>query len=119
MPKYAYKAMNKEGKEQFGVIEAESQALAINDVRSLGLYPTQIREARKSDERRARRRKKTFNEFYIGGLKTKQIVIMTRQLATLIDAGLPVVRFAARGRNLQTALSATAHPLSAYAEGLL
>lgn len=92
MPKYAYKAINKEGKQQFGVIEAESQALAINDVRSLGLYPTQIREARKSDERRARRRKKTFNEFYIGGLKTKQIVIMTRQLATLIDAGLPLLR---------------------------
>ena len=57
MPKFAYKAMNKSGKETFGVIEAQSQALALQDVRSLGLHPTNIREARKSDERRARRQK--------------------------------------------------------------
>lgn len=92
MAKFAYKALNKDGKEIFGVIEAESQALAINDVRSLGLYPTVVREARKSDERRARKEKGGISEFYIGGVKTKQIVIMTRQLATLIDAGLPLLR---------------------------
>ncbi|MDX9972915.1 MAG: type II secretion system F family protein [FCB group bacterium] len=92
MAKFAYKAINKEGKEQFGVIDSESQALALNDIRSLGLYPTQVWEARKSDERRARKKKKGLNEFYMGGLKQKQIVIMTRQLATLIDAGLPLLR---------------------------
>lgn len=92
MAKYAYEAVNKEGKKQFGVIDAESQALALNDIRSLGLYPTRVWEARKADERRARKKKKTLNEFYIGGLKQKQIVVMTRQLATLIDAGLPLLR---------------------------
>lgn len=92
MPKYAYKALNKEGKEIFGVVQAESQALAINDVRSLGLYPTQVREARKSDERRARKEKKGLNELYFGGVKQKELVVMTRQLATLIDAGLPLLR---------------------------
>ncbi len=92
MAKYAYKAQNKEGKEQFGIVEADSQALALNDIRQLGLYPTRVWEARKSDERRAKKKKKTFNEFYIGGLRQKQIVIMTRQLATLIDAGLPLLR---------------------------
>lgn len=92
MPKYAYKAMNREGKETFGIVESESQALAIADVRSLGLFPTQVREARRSDERRVARKKKGRGEFYIGGLKTKQIVQMTRQLAVLIDAGLPLLR---------------------------
>lgn len=92
MPKFAYKALNKEGKELFGVLEAESQALAINDVRSLGLFPTQVREARKSDEKRARKVKGGISEFYIGGLKTKQLVVMTRQLSVLIDAGLPLLR---------------------------
>ena len=92
MAKFAYKALNKDGKELFGIIDAETQALAINDVRSLGLYPTQIREARKSDERRARRERGGVNEFYIGGLKSKQLSVMTRQLATLIDAGLPLLR---------------------------
>jgi len=92
MPKYAYKAQNKEGKEVFGVVQADTQALAINDVQSLGLYPTHVREARKSDERRARREKGGLSEIYFGGVKTKQIVIMTRQMATLIDAGLPLLR---------------------------
>lgn len=92
MPKYAYKALNKEGKEVFGIVQADSQALAINDVRSLGLYPTTVREARKSDERRARKEKKGLNELYFGGVKTKELVVMTRQLSTLIDAGLPLLR---------------------------
>ena len=92
MARFAYKALNKEGKEIFGVLEAETQALAINDVRSLGLYPTQVRNATKSDERRARKDKGGISEFYIGGVKTKQLVVMTRQLATLIDAGLPLLR---------------------------
>ena len=31
MPKYAYKALNKEGKEVFGIVDADTQALAINE----------------------------------------------------------------------------------------
>ena len=92
MPKYAYRALNKEGKEIFGIVQAESQALAINDVRSLGLYPTNVREAKKADERRARKEKRGLNELYFGGVKNKEICVMTRQLATLIDAGLPLLR---------------------------
>jgi type IV pilus assembly protein PilC len=92
MPKYAYKALNKEGKQVFGIVQAESPALAINDVRSLGLYPTNVKEASKRDERRARKEKRGINELYFGGVKQKQIVVMTRQLSTLIDAGLPLLR---------------------------
>ena len=92
MAKYAYKATNREGKETFGVIEAENQALAINDIRNLGLFPTQVREARRSDERRASRKKSDKGGFYFGGVKSKQVVTMTRQLSTLIDAGLPLLR---------------------------
>ncbi len=92
MAKFAYKAMNKDGKEVFGLIEADNQALAINDVRNLGLYPTQVREARKSDEKRLRKKKGGLNEIYFGGVTTKQLVVTTRQLATLIDAGLPLLR---------------------------
>ncbi len=92
MPKYAYRAINREGKEVFGIIQADSVALAINDIRSLGLFPTHVREARRSDEKRARGEKRGLSEFYIGGVKSKQLVIMTRQLATLIDAGLPLLR---------------------------
>ena len=92
MPKFAYKAMNKEGLEVFGVIDAENQALAINDVKNMGLYPRMVREARKSDERRVKRGRMNINEIYFGGVKVKELVIMTRQLSTLIDAGLPLLR---------------------------
>jgi type IV pilus assembly protein PilC len=92
MPKFAYKATNKDGKEIFGIMESDSQALALQDVRSLGLFPTHMREARKVDERRARKKKNGPSEFYIPGVKWKETVIVTRQLATLIDAGLPLLR---------------------------
>ncbi|MFM1919545.1 MAG: Type secretion system protein [Candidatus Hydrogenedentota bacterium] len=92
MPKYFYHALDREGKQQLGVVDAESQALAINDIRSLGLYPTRVREATKRDEKRARQKKKGLDEFYMGGVKFKQIMVMTRQLSTLIDAGLPLLR---------------------------
>ncbi len=94
MSKFAYKATNKEGKSSFGVVEAESQALAVQDIRNLGLFPTNLREATRSDEKKALKVKygDSISEFYFGGLKWKQIVVMTRQLATLIDAGLPLVQ---------------------------
>ncbi|MEX2016034.1 MAG: type II secretion system inner membrane protein GspF [Candidatus Hydrogenedentales bacterium] len=92
MPKFAYKATNKDGKDVFGIIESDNQALAIQDIRSIGLYPTNIREARKSDEKRARKQKGGLSELYFGGIKWKEIVVITRQLSTLIDAGLPLLR---------------------------
>ncbi len=92
MSRFAYKALNKEGAETFGIVDADSLALAINDVRSLGLYPTKVREAKKADERKARGDKGGVSELYFGGVKTKQLCMVTRQLATLIDAGLPLLR---------------------------
>ncbi|MBW7863179.1 MAG: type II secretion system inner membrane protein GspF [Candidatus Hydrogenedens sp.] len=92
MPKFAYFALNKEGKQVFGVMQADTQALAINDIRSLGLFPTNVREATRADERRAARKKRGLDELYFGGVKTKELVVMTRQLSTLIDAGLPLLR---------------------------
>ncbi len=92
MAKFAYRALNREGKQQFGIISADTQALAINDIRSLGLFPTHVREATRADEKRALRQKRGIDEFYIGGVKTKELCVMTRQLSTLIDAGLPLLR---------------------------
>ncbi len=92
MPKYAYRALNREGKQTMGVLESDTQALAINDIRSLGLFPTHVKEATKRDEKRARKEKKGLDELYFGGVKQKEIVTATRQLSTLIDAGLPLLR---------------------------
>jgi len=128
MPKYAYRALNREGKQVFGIMQSDTQALALNDVRSLGLFPTHIKEATRADERRAMRQGKGgLNEFYFGGVKTKEIVVMTRQLSTLIDAGLPLLRCinvliaqlkASKMRDILREISADIQGGSTFAEGL-
>ncbi len=93
MASWSYKAMDKKGTEVSGIVEADSLALAINEVRSMGYFPTKVNEATSGQKRRAEHAKKGIGEFYIGWkVKTKELVAWTRQLATLIDAGLPLLR---------------------------
>jgi type IV pilus assembly protein PilC len=92
MPAFAYKAIDKKGNEMTGVVDAENETLAIAEVKNLGYFPLKIYESTKRSERRAKKKKRGISEFYIGGVKTKELVVFTRQLATLIDAGLPLLR---------------------------
>jgi len=48
--KYAYKAIDGSGNETFGVLDAESESDAINEVGRKGLYLTEVRPAGLSDE---------------------------------------------------------------------
>ncbi len=50
MGKYAYKAIDESGKETFGVLDADSEADAINEVGRKGLYLTEVRPAAIGDE---------------------------------------------------------------------
>jgi type IV pilus assembly protein PilC len=94
MPIFSYQATDKKGQEVTGMVEADSLALAINQVRSLGYFPTKVKE----DAGKLARRKggttrgKGFSLTIGGKVKRKQITLVTRQLATLIDAGLPLLR---------------------------
>jgi type IV pilus assembly protein PilC len=93
MPIFSYQATDKKGQEVTGMVEADSLALAINQVRSLGYFPTKVKE----DAGKLARRKKGgksagFNIAIGGSIKRKQVTMLTRQLATLIDAGLPLLR---------------------------
>jgi type IV pilus assembly protein PilC len=92
MPAFAYKAIDKKGNEMSGIVDAENETLAIAEVKHLGYFPLKIYESTKRSERRAKKKKRGISEFYIGGVKNKELVIFTRQLATLIDAGLPLLR---------------------------
>lgn len=94
MPLFQYQALNASGQEVSGEIEATSSAEAINKIRGLQYYPTSIKE--KAARRRAAAvagapavRKKTLA---IGGVRAKHLMQFTRQLSTLVDAGLPIVR---------------------------
>jgi len=98
MPSFQYEAMNQAGQEVKDEIEAQSQEDALTKIRSLGYYPTKLRQ--KGGKRAAKaaaaaagpgaKKKKTVGG--IGRVKVKEITQFTRQLSTLQDAGLPILR---------------------------
>ena len=104
MPLFAYKAIDKFGKEIISEIEVSNYDEAIKKLRSLGYFPTQI-TAKKQRKRTGSgisaapvssglgmQMEIRIPFLGIGTVKPNQITIFTRQLATLIGAGLPLVR---------------------------
>jgi type IV pilus assembly protein PilC len=92
MPKFSYTAVDARGKQANGSIEASDQNDAIAQIRQLGFYPQRLDESKETAatanvaEKKAKVGKKG------GKVKTRILTIFTRQLATLIDAGLPLMR---------------------------
>lgn len=102
MPTYTYTALDAKGKETKGTVEADNQNAAIARIREQGAFPTQVTAAaapRSSSAPRAGKPKKASMNMVIKmpafmepKVKTKNLMVSTRQLATLIDAGLPLLR---------------------------
>ena len=102
MPTYVYEALNAAGKPEKGRIDADSSDSAIAAIRQNGFFPTTVREekvggsgkkesGKKAAKAKNAKKKKGFN-ISIGGVKTKILTQFTRQLSTLQDAGLPLLR---------------------------
>ena len=102
MPKFHYTALDQNGQETAGVIEAPNEADAVGQLRRSQLYPTQVVEEGKGDTskiKRAARSSGGKGKAKVAGkasgaakVKSKILMIFTRQLATLIDSGLPLLR---------------------------
>ena len=90
MPKFSYTAVDAQGKQANGVVEAADQNEAIAQIRQLGFYPQRLDEKR--DDEKAGKAEKAPKIKKGGKVKLKILTIFTRQLATLIDAGLPLLR---------------------------
>ena len=95
MPVYHYEAMNASGQEVKDEVQAPSSEEAVSKIRTLGLFPTKISE--KATSRRvqaaagpAAAGKKVSTP--MGRVSQKLLTQFTRQLSTLIDAGLPILR---------------------------
>jgi type IV pilus assembly protein PilC len=93
MPKYQYVAMDQSGQEVKDEIEAGSTEDALAKIRGMGYFPTRIKEkgAKKKGAAPGAKRKKAAG-ISIGGVKLKALTQFTRQLSTLQDAGLPILR---------------------------
>ncbi len=98
MANFEYIALDAKGAETTGSIKANDEADAIIQLRKSGLYPTQVVPAGKggvssSAKRRAKKGQKDRKTGAAGGrVNGKVLMIFTRQLATLVDAGLPLLR---------------------------
>jgi type IV pilus assembly protein PilC len=99
--------MDSKGKEVKGTLEVTSQNEAIGRIKEMSLFPTKIVEVEKVKEKAEKKAKpaatgkvakKRGGSINInipgltGKVKSKVLTSFTRQLATLVDAGLPLLR---------------------------
>ncbi len=107
MPKFNYVAMDSRGKETKGTLEVANQNEAIGRIKEMGYFPTKVVEVDKgkldkkvagSAAKGAKGKKGGGMNLQIkipglsGKVKSKVLTVFTRQLATLVEAGLPLLR---------------------------
>ncbi|MEP6663303.1 MAG: type II secretion system F family protein [Verrucomicrobiota bacterium] len=105
MPKFNCVAMDSRGKETKGTLEVANQNEAIGRIKEMGYFPTKVVEVDKNkvDKKGAtstavKGKKKGGMNLQIkipglsGKVKSKVLTVFTRQLATLVEAGLPLLR---------------------------
>jgi type IV pilus assembly protein PilC len=106
VPRFNYIALDARGQEASGLVEAPSSNAAITQLRQAGYFPTSVVEeaitgpngevarqrAAKMAPATKTRAKRGIVLFARRKVPSKVLMIFTRQLATLIDSGLPLLR---------------------------
>lgn len=106
MPLYQYSAMDSQGKEQKGKLEAASEEELTDQLKAKGFFPTDIKQVGAGKKAKVKApaaagaggaKKKGMNinlnmNFGPVIIKTKDLTVLTRQLAILLAAGLPLIR---------------------------
>ena len=102
MPDFTYEAMDKAGKATVGTIAARDSQEAALKVRQLGVFPTRINTGGKSSSSTGQKRSTSVGAAStasatpakVGGKKITrvEILLFTREMADLLEAGLPMDR---------------------------
>src|SRR5580658_3001035 len=104
MPEFNYVAMDKDGRSSTGTITARDNGDAAIKVRALGIYPTSIAAGKSAaagaTERAVRAAgatgtttvAKPAGAVFAKKVSKVQILLFTREMADLLDAGLPIDR---------------------------
>lgn len=105
MPRFEYIALDARGQESRGVIEATTSNDVVGQLRQAGYFPTSVVEEGKGGVKVSKQTQKAIKTasapkakkggmvlFQKKTISSKTLMIFTRQLATLIDAGLPLLR---------------------------
>jgi general secretion pathway protein F len=89
MPVFEYTALDSRGKTTAGIIDADGLQTARQKLRSSGKFPVAIREAHEVEAKKDRKGLRLGAWF--SRVKPADVAMTTRQLATLIGAGFPLV----------------------------
>ena len=102
MARFKFTALDSKGKEVHGEIDADNQSAAVARIREKQYFPTKVEElagggaapaAKKGGAPKgALQMEIKMPKFLQGGVKTKQLTTFTRQMSTLVNAGLPLMR---------------------------
>lgn len=87
MPRYVYEATTAAGATMQGAMEADSYADLVARLREMGYFPTSVHEEALEEAR------KPWWQIRIGrGIRPKEVEFLTLQMATLVNAGVPLDR---------------------------
>lgn len=86
MPAFEYKALDANGKQLKGVIEADTARHARSQLRDQRMMPLEILPV---TEKEAKAKSSGF-AFFKRGISVAELALITRQIATLVAAGLPI-----------------------------
>ncbi len=93
MPVFKYEALDSQGVSIKNEIEALSQKEAVSKIRNMGYFPTKVQARGVAKKAAARVAAKPKRRRGAGGkVRVKYITQFARQLSTLQDAGLPILR---------------------------
>ncbi|MDN3608561.1 type II secretion system inner membrane protein GspF [Vibrio ostreicida] len=86
MAAFEYKALNKKGKTQKGVIEGDNARQVRTRLKEQGLMPVEVTETRQKAKKQIDQSGVSFKR----GISTPELALITRQLATLVQSGMPL-----------------------------
>ncbi|MEA2061970.1 MAG: type II secretion system inner membrane protein GspF [Thermodesulfobacteriota bacterium] len=89
MPVFEYSAITARGEKKQGIIDADSRSTAVTRLKKQDLYPVSIREINAEASLPNQGRSASF--LFFSRIHSSEISMITRQLATLLSAGFPLV----------------------------
>src|SRR5688572_2628916 len=90
MPLYAYKGFNQAGKPVTGTLDAESPRTIKASLRKDGIFIVELNET--TPAKKSANRQLPFAAFLTERVSAQDMAATTRQLSTLVGAGIPLVQ---------------------------